>query len=159
MYRIVFVAIALLSFTGSVHAEKMYVKEYYTNGLLRAEGWQMNEIKIDYWITYHSNGKVASKGHFRNNQKNGYWYFYTNNGSLEKEGHFIDGSAENWWIFYEIGTRNKIKFEYKNNAKNGFCLHYKKRKLVLVEKYVDNRKTGAWTSVSSFRRDNPSVSF
>lgn len=159
MNRIILLLVFSLGFGLTAKAEKMYVKEYYPTGVLKAEGWQMDTMKMDYWILYHPNGNIASKGHFRNNTQNGYWYFFNSNGKLEKEGHFVNGSAENWWIFYEIGTRNKTKFEYTNNARNGYALHYKKRRLVLVEKYVEGRRTGSWTSYSDFKRDNPKVSF
>jgi len=143
----------------SAKAEKMYSKEYYENGFIKAEGWQMDSSKTGYWIFYHPNGKIASKGHFEKNKRDKYWYFYSKTGELEKEGHFIKGSAENWWIFYEIGTRNKNKFEYKNNLKNGYGLRYKNKRLIKVEKYINDRKEGEWTSISSFRRDNPNVAF
>ena len=137
---------------------KDYKKEYYSNGQLKAEGWQQMQQKTDYWIFYHANGQVASKGHFKANKRDGYWHFYNPSGHKEKEGHFILDSAENWWIFYDIGTRNKSKFQYKDNQKNGFCLRYSKSKLIKAEKYHAGKKLAEWTSLREFRRDNPDVS-
>ncbi|MBX2828770.1 MAG: hypothetical protein KTR22_11440 [Flavobacteriaceae bacterium] len=142
----------------SENSEKSYEKEYYANGQLRAEGWQFMNVKTDFWIYYHPNGKVASKGHYSENRKNGYWHYYHANGKLEKEGHYKMGSAENWWIFYDIANQKTSKFQYKNNQKNGFSLRYNKKKLVKAERYKNNVKDGEWTSLSSFRRDNPGVS-
>jgi len=152
-------AFGMVFFSAYGHNEKMYAKQYYPNGQLKAEGWQFMNTKTDYWIFYHPNGSVASKGHFNDNRRDGYWYFYAESGELEREGHFIQGSSENWWIFYEIGTQNKTKFQYKNNQKNGFCLRYNKNKLIKAEKYEADNKVGEWTSVRSFKRDNPKVSF
>ena len=145
--------------SGYAAEEKIYTKIYYSNGIIKAEGWQMGTTKTDYWIFYHANGKVASRGHFSNNNKNGYWYFNDTCGYIEKEGHYVNGSAENWWIYYDIANSITSKFQYKNNQKNGFSLCYKNRKLIKAEKYTNDKKVGEWTSLIVFNRDNPGVSF
>ncbi len=137
---------------------KMYSKEYYGNGKMKAEGWEINGVKTGYWIFYYSNGNVTSRGHYLENEKNGYWHFYDENGQEIKEGHYSKGSAENWWIFYDIANALTSKFQYKNNQKNGFCLRYKNKKLIKAEKYSSNKKEGEWTSIFAFKRDNPGVS-
>lgn len=139
--------------------ENMYAKEYYKNGILKAEGWIKGDKKIKFWIFYHTNGTIASKGHFKNNKKDGYWYYYNTQNELIKEGHYKNGSAESWWIFYDIANQKKAKFEFKNNRKNGFALHYNKHKLMRAEKYEDDKKLGEWTSIWAFKKDNPDVSF
>ncbi|MBL4662736.1 MAG: hypothetical protein JKY22_04075 [Flavobacteriaceae bacterium] len=142
-----------------LESKKMYSKEYYHNGQIKAEGWEMGNMKMGYWKFYHINGKLVSEGHFKKNKKNKYWHFYNEKGELTKEGHYLIGSAENWWIFYDIANATTSKFQYKNNKKNGFCLRYKKGKLIKTEKYTNNIKVGEWTSYISFKRDNPGVSF
>ncbi|MDT0556300.1 toxin-antitoxin system YwqK family antitoxin [Patiriisocius hiemis] len=138
--------------------EKMYAKEYYENGTLKAEGWALGNKKIKFWIFYHNNGAVASKGNYKNNKKDGYWYYYNTQNKLIKEGHYINGSAENWWIFYDIANQKKAKYQFKDNQKNGFALQYNKQKLMRAEKYENDEKVGEWTSVWAFKRDNPDVS-
>ncbi|MEM7086632.1 MAG: hypothetical protein AAF489_10650 [Bacteroidota bacterium] len=144
---------------SSMEGEKMYSKEYYHNGQIKAEGWEMGTMKMGYWKFYHPNGSLASEGHFNKNKRNNYWHFYNEKGALIKEGHYRNGSTENWWIFYDIANAKTSKFQYKDNQKNGFCLRYKKRKLIRVEKYTNNVKVGQWTSLFAFKRDNPGVSF
>lgn len=139
-------------------AEKIYTKEYFSNGNIKAEGWSIMDAKTEYWTFYHENGNVSSKGHFVNNERNGYWHFYNESEQLLKEGHFENDSAENWWIFYDIVTQNKSKFQFKNNQKNGFALRYKKKKLVKAEEYKNGKKIDEWTSLIAFKLDNPSVS-
>ncbi|GAB5398894.1 MAG: hypothetical protein Aureis2KO_04790 [Aureisphaera sp.] len=167
MKRLTHLFIIIILLAGSVQisagnhnevSEKFYEKAYYSNGQLKAEGWQFMNVKTDYWIYYHRNGNIASKGHYSNNRKNGYWYYYDENGQLTKEGHYKHGSAENWWIFYDIANQKTNKFQYKNNKKNGFCLRYNKKKLIKAERYKNDQKDGEWTSISSFRRDNPGAS-
>lgn len=137
---------------------RSYVKEYFANGNLKAEGWQQYNQKTDYWIFYNPNGTLAAKGHYSQDQRNGYWYFYSVNGHLEKEGHFVRDSAEDWWIFYEIGNSKKSKFQYKNDQKHGYALRYRNNKLIKAEKYQHDQKMGEWDSIREFKRDNPEAS-
>ena len=44
---------------------KVYIKEYYKNGSLKAEGWAIGQMKTNYWTFYHKNGTIASKGVFQ----------------------------------------------------------------------------------------------
>jgi len=136
---------------------RVYNKEYYSNGNLKAEGWVTSDKKTNYWYYYHENGKLASRGHYNENSKSKYWYYYNKNGALEKEGHYKKGIAENWWIFYDLATREKRKTQYQNNKKNGFSLIYQENKLIKVEKYIQDIFEGMWTSIISFKRDNPDV--
>lgn len=138
--------------------DKNYQKKYYENGVLQAEGWHTGNAKTDYWYFYHANGTIAKKGSFRSNRKNGYWYYYSEDGELLKEGHYRDGITEGWWIFYDIATQTEKRFQHKNNQKNGYALIYKNNRLRRAEKYKNDSKIGEWTSVFSFKRDNPDVS-
>ncbi|KAA1243867.1 toxin-antitoxin system YwqK family antitoxin [Aquimarina sp. RZ0] len=146
---------------NQITIEKEYHREYYDNGLIKTEGWKINDQKTDYWFVYYPNGKVAEKGHFLHGKKEGYWYFYSQNNELLKEGHFKNNKAENWWIIYDIASsKTKItkKYQYQNDKKNGFCLLYKNDRLFKAEKYINDEKTGEWTDISSFKRDNPNAS-
>jgi antitoxin component YwqK of YwqJK toxin-antitoxin module len=148
----------MVATTTHLTTDKAYIKEYYDTGSLKSEGWKTNNIKTGYWYFYHDTGQVASKGHFNNNEKEGYWYYYTPKGTRIKEGHYAKGFAENWWIFYDIANRKKQLFQYHKNQKNGFSLRYENNKLIMAEKYVNNKKEGQWTSIWEFKRDNPDAS-
>ncbi len=157
------IARGLIFFFVSLHllfiAEpNRYHKEYHDNGHIKAEGWFMGEQKIKYWKFYHNNGKLMSEGHYANNLRTNYWYFYNTQGNLVREGHYEDGKAQKWWIFYDIARQETRKAQYIDNVREGFCLVYKKNKLIKVEKYIANELKGEWTSVAAFRRDNPDVS-
>ena len=148
-----------MSLAANSAIEKNYQKEYYTNGTLKAEGWELGVTKIDYWYFYHPNGEIASKGSFSKDTKEGYWYYFTEAGTLIKEGHYQNGIAQDWWIFYDIATHTENRFQFKNNEKNGFALIYKKGSLKRAEEYKNNQKVGEWTSIFAFKKDNPHVSF
>lgn len=158
-YRIILaLLINTLLYSATPSYAKHYHKEYYTNGNLKAEGWiNQNGIKTDFWIYYYPNGNVSQKGHFKNNQKNGYWFFYSKTNELIKEGHYINNKAEKWWIIYDKLKKIIKKCQFKNDKRNGFCLLYKKNKLFKAERFTDDMKTGEWTDVLSFKKDNPNA--
>lgn len=158
MYAKAVLILLLLTPWGSPDTEKMYAKEYNESGNLKSEGWLLNSSKTNFWKYYHMNGTIASEGHYEENNKSGYWYYYNSQGKIIKEGHYTQGIAENWWIFYDLATLKTEKIQYQNNKKNGFCLVYDGRKLIKVEKYVDDIHKGTWTDIRSFKRDNPEVS-
>lgn len=135
----------------------VYIKEYYSDGSLKAEGWRSNQMNQNYWIFYYPNHEVAKKGHFLNNKMNDYWYFYSDDGNLSKEGHFSKGEEMNWWVFYNGNICKKIQFI--NGNKDGYALIYKNNQLKKAEKYTHNIKTGEWTSLIKFKLDNPEVHF
>jgi len=68
--------------------KKMYSKEYYNTGKIKAEGWLKNGIKDGYWKFYHQNGVVSEQGFYKNNKREKYWHFYTPKEILSKEGHY-----------------------------------------------------------------------
>ena len=161
-YKLFILLITFSFYSYQTANQKEYHREYYSDGSLKAEGWKLNDQKVDYWYLYHLNGSVSEKGRFDNNKKDGYWYFYSHENKLTKEGHFINDKAEKWWIIYDIApnTENsKIvrKYQYQNNKKNGYCLLYENDRLFKAEKYVDDQKIGEWTDILSFKKDNPNT--
>ncbi|MCX2764126.1 toxin-antitoxin system YwqK family antitoxin [Aquimarina muelleri] len=159
MIHKIFILILLYPFMiNQMISKKEYHYEYYVDGKLKGEGWKTEQVKIGFWHFYYPNGKVSHEGHYQNNKKNGYWYFYTEKNKLSKEGHFINDKAEKWWIIYDIATKITRKYQYKNNKKQGYCLLYKNNKLFKVELFVNDKKTGGWTDIISFKRDNPNAS-
>jgi len=145
------------TFIADPMGEKSYAREYYPDGTLQAEGWAKGTIKTGYWKLYHPNGELSSKGHFRNNKKDRYWHYYNTYGELVKEGHYNNEIAEDWWIFYDLENSKMVKVQLRDNLRHGYALRYKKRKLVKVERFTNNEKTGEWTSIIAFKLDNPDV--
>ncbi len=130
MYKLLFLTQFLLVFSGS-YGQKTYVKNYYSNGNLKEEGWSLNSEKEAYWFFYNENGKKISEGHYVQNQKS------------------------NWWIFYDEKGKVIKKSEFSDNKLNGFTIIYKKSKIIRAEKYSMNKKTKEWESISAFKKDNP----
>lgn len=146
----------LLSFgnlTGNME-NSMYQKEYFDTGETKSKGWVYNGIKTGYWRFYHRNGKLAAKGHFRKGKRVDYWYFYSKKGNLQKEGHYLNGTKANWWQFYDSYGRLIHKCQLNKGKKDGYCLMYRNNDIVKAEKYKNGKRLKAWTSFSSFKKEN-----
>lgn len=137
-----------------MQGQKSYEKEYYSNGILKAEGWVQAKEKTGYWKFYQQNGKLESEGHFFNNKKAKYWYFYQPNGTPDSEGHFEEGLKSGWWLFYAENGVLARKCQYKNGRLHGYTMNYNNKKLYKAEKYENGVKVGEWYDLASFKRDN-----
>ncbi|MFP2997477.1 hypothetical protein ABN763_16285 [Spongiivirga sp. MCCC 1A20706] len=144
----------LLLFCLNLGPNSNYEKTYHDNGNVASEGWKMGNNKVRYWKYYHPNGQIASEGHYKANKKQNYWYFYHQEGFKQKEGHFINDRPSKWWSFYDKTGTLIHKCQLQNGIKNGYCLMYKKKKIVSAEKYQNGKKINEWFDFKSFKRDN-----
>ena len=57
----------LLAFIVSFNtfAERVYIKNYFDNGIMKSEGWTENNKKIEHWKYYHTNGKLEKAGDYK----------------------------------------------------------------------------------------------
>lgn len=152
-----FTSLFFILFQNSIEPVNIYSREFYENGILKAEGWKNGTLKENYWYFYYPNQNISKKGHYLHDSQEGYWFFFEKDNVLAKEGNFEDGVENGWWIFYNGDITKKMFF--KNGEKEGFALIYKNNKLKKAEKYSNNLKTGEWTSLIKFKYDNPEVPF
>ena len=138
----------------AIFSQKVYHKSFYDNGNIKEEGWLKDDKKVAYWKFYYRNGQLKKEGHFKKNLPTKYWYFYRKNTSKEKEGHFIKGKQNNWWLYYDADGNVDHKCQLKDNHKNGYCLLYKKRKLVKAVQFKNGKKIKEWSDFSSFKKEN-----
>ncbi|WP_019037461.1 toxin-antitoxin system YwqK family antitoxin [Psychroflexus tropicus] len=129
-----------------------YVKSFYDNGNLKAEGWIKNELKQNYWYYYYPQGHVKSKGKFQDNKKAGYWFYYNETGLKTKEGHYKNGMATSWWNYYKEDTI--VSVELVDGKREGLALYKVNGKPVKAEYYVKGERTHEWFSLKEFR-ENP----
>ncbi|WP_010180064.1 toxin-antitoxin system YwqK family antitoxin [Aquimarina agarilytica] len=149
----------LLSVIFNLNEGRIFISESFPSGQKKAEGWMMNSKKMDYWHYFYENGNVKSKGNYTNNLKNGYWFFYNTNGNLSKEGHFTNDIPTKWWVYHNTNNHSKEKCLYQSDGTTRFCLVYNNKQLVKACKYRNDIFLQQWTSISSFKRDNPHFSF
>lgn len=136
--------------------DKKFVKDYYESGAVKSVGWITKSQRDDYWIFYYENGAIMQRGSYKNGKKTGYWSFYNSDRSLQCKGHYENDKRVKWWI---IKKENRVteKVQYVNDVKEGYSMLYKNGIPFKAKLYKDDKLAGTWTSVSSFKKDNPQV--
>lgn len=132
-----------------------YSKSYYSNKVLKSEGWMLNNKKVKYWYFYYSNGSLKSQGHFEDNKMTGYWHFYNESQKLSSEGHFENDEKIGWWKIFKSDTIEEVKYE--NSLKEGLSVHKINDKPVKAEYYVAGIRTHEWFSLKQFRKEYPKL--
>ncbi len=132
-----------------------YSKNYYDNGVLKSEGWLINEKKEKYWYFYHQNAKLKAKGHFENDIKEDYWYYYNKKGNITQQGAYKYGLKSGWWKIFHADTIEVVK--YKDSKKEGLAVFRLNGKPVKAEYYKNNLKTHTWYSLKEFKKEYPDL--
>jgi antitoxin component YwqK of YwqJK toxin-antitoxin module len=151
--------IFIIFFSTTLFSQKYYHKLYFENENLKEEGWFNNNQKVDFWYHYYSNGNVKKKGHYNADEKQKYWSFYHSNGMIESEGHYKNNLKDSWWIFYNKAGVILQKYQLINGIKNGYHFYYNNNEIVKAEKYKSGKKTGEWTDIKTFKKENKFNSF
>jgi hypothetical protein len=146
--------LALVLLCAAADAQLQYKKEYNGSNTLLSEGWMENGTRVKYWKFYTAQGILKEEGHFKAGKRSGYWYFYNEAGNKTAEGSYANDEKTNWWKFYVNGKKESA-VQYSNNQRNGYCLRYSNGDVYKCEKYKNDSKTGEWTDMASFRKDNP----
>lgn len=113
-----------------INDHKVYTRNFHQNGVLKAEGWLLN------------------------NQKDGYWFFYNEIGTKIEEGHYLKNKKTKWWISYNANSEILKKSEYKNDFLNGYCIIYVAGNPIRGEKFANGVKIKQWNSLAEFKNDN-----
>lgn len=138
-------------------SQKVYKTNYYIDGKIKSKGWMLNGKMEDYWSFFYENGKTASKGSFNMGEKEGYWFYYDIHGKKTKEGHYIKNQPTKWWVYYYGSTHENCL--YQADSKTRFCLTYENGKITKAKKYVNDVFLHQWSSINSFKHDNPEIKF
>jgi antitoxin component YwqK of YwqJK toxin-antitoxin module len=128
-----------------------YVKYFFEDGSIKAEGWINGEQKENYWYFYYPNQKMKAKGSYKQNRKEGYWYYFNEKGSIEKEGHYKEDIATSWWRYYEGDSVMTV--ELQDGKREGLALYKVNGKPVKAEYYFNDERTHEWFSLQEYRND------
>ena len=126
-----------------------YVKMFYNNGILAADGKFVNSQKDSVWNyysfydkglklketyslgkkngiskKYHSSGKLAEELNWKNNQKDGSWIQYFEDGSLLLKTNYISDKRQGNYETYYRGNKLETKGVFVNNLMEGEWIYF-----------------------------------
>jgi len=133
--------------------EGKIVKSYiFSNGVIIGEGIvDENGFKQGYWKEYFFNGVLKAEGHYRNNNKTGVWKFYEDNEKVKQTGKFNNNGFQigEWKWFHNDGSLKRIE-NYGNGTLDGLTEEYDTTgQLITKGLYEDGFEEGFWFYITS----------
>jgi antitoxin component YwqK of YwqJK toxin-antitoxin module len=119
-------------------------KEYYNEGILRAEGDYKNGAKIGKWKFYHINQKLEQVGVYRKGGKpDGDWIWYYDNGAVKREETYFNGLEDGNIIEYNEEGEVIKKGQYVEGFKDGEW-EINAGDYIEVGSYIEGMMHGLW---------------
>ena len=85
------------------------VREYYSDNLLKEEGYLHNCLREGLWIFYYQNGKTKREVYYQAGVEHGAWLMWHENGNIYIDQHKINGVTTGVWKeYYEDGKLKEI---------------------------------------------------
>ncbi len=118
-------------------------KEFYTDGVLKAEGSYKDDIKVGEWVYYYPNEEVEQTGNYQDGYPNGLWVWYYPSGQTWREEEFFRGKEDGLSIEYSDTGTVIAKGNYIEGLKDGeWFLQVNDHKE--AGKYFDGLRNGKW---------------
>ncbi|MGY0392649.1 toxin-antitoxin system YwqK family antitoxin [Bizionia sp. KMM 8389] len=123
-------------------------KDYYSSGLLKTEGYLLNNKKTGKWVSYYENGEVKSVRNFKDGKPDGYQKLDYSQ-VLYMEGYSRNGLKIGVWKSYFKDT-NQLKylkhFDNHGNKIGEWKSYYETGELYLTETFFNNQANGKETT-------------
>ncbi len=81
--------------------EKQVVKEYYPNGMIKKEYYEIHGLFEDTFKTFHPTGNLHSLGIMKKGKRNGIQKVFYENGKLRMKGVYRDDKPNGWFYYYD----------------------------------------------------------
>ena len=122
-------------------------KEYYKEGVLRAEGDYKDGARVGSWKFFHPNGKTEQLGKYRKGGKpHGLWIWYYESGAVRREENFINGKEDGEMIQYSEEGKVLEKGEYVDGLKEGDW-ELNTGDYIEKGKYIEGLMYGEWVGI------------
>jgi len=135
---------------------KDMVSNYYNNGVLKSQGYIVENNLHGHWSYYNRDGSLESNRYYFHGEPVGDWYSYHNNQMEVTHKGYIKGNG-NWIEYYNAELHlstgsNLLKKEisfFNNNKLTGLYEYYYKNGFVKISGYYDEgKKDGVWSFYS-----------
>lgn len=122
-------------------------KEYYTEGVLRAEGDYKDGAKIGKWKFFHVNKKLEQVGVYRKGGKpHGDWVWYYDNGAVKREETYFNGLEDGVIIEYSEEGEIITQGQYLEGFKDGEWV-INSGDYIEKGSYIDGMMYGNWEGI------------
>jgi antitoxin component YwqK of YwqJK toxin-antitoxin module len=130
-------------YTPEGTVDKSYI---FRNGIMIGEGIVTEKGERDgYWKEYYNDGLLRAEGKYSNDVKEGGWKYYYQSGSVEQEGIYAKGKPEGDWRWYYPGGEALREESYYNGLLDGIMTEYDEAGNVITKgEYIEGNEEGDW---------------
>lgn len=127
-------------------ASVVYVKEYFKNGKLQAEGKYLDKQRDSTWMYYNKYGVRVKREYYNKGVADSIWIvYYGNNGAVSEEVYYEDGIKNGAWIQYFHDGTIKLKAHYVDDKMHGeIVVNYPSGKPFKQGQYNEGFRDGIW---------------
>lgn len=118
-------------------------REYYDDGIVRAEGKYEKDLKAGKWKFYHRNGEVEQEGSYKNGKAEGDWRWYYPSGEILREESYYNGLQDGPMTEYDEAGNIITRGEYIEGKENGEW-YYKVGESEIRGTYAEGMRNGEW---------------
>lgn len=99
-------------------------REFYSNGKIKMEGFNLNGKSDSLWTYYYDNGIKQAEGNYQGGQRNGVWTFYHENGNISAKGTYEKGEKYGKWTYFHENGKVSSEGEEREGKKEGYWKIY-----------------------------------
>lgn len=139
-------------------------KEYYDNGILKAEGRFYHDLRIGKWTYYHKNAMVEQEGIYDSlGRPEGLWQWYYSSGSIQRKENFEKGQVDGTLVEYDELGNIIVQGNYWRGKEDG-AWFYQVGDHKEEGEFIEGMREGEWKSYykdgslkfeGKFIEDNP----
>jgi len=123
----------------------------YSNGSITSEGIIKEDgVKEGHWKEYYTEGILKAEGDYKDDRKTGEWKYFYPDGKLEQDGKYTgSGKFTGRWKWFFPSGELMLEEEYLNGIKDGMHIEYDTSgKIVEEGEFVKDLEDGPWFSFS-----------
>lgn len=125
----------------------------YKNGYVIGEGIVKEDgVKDGHWKEFYTNGVLQAEGDYKEGKPIGEWKYYYPEAQLEQTGKFAStgsGKKTGVWKWYHENGQLMVEEEYKSGVLDGMHTEYDEIGKVVEEgEYLNGEEEGPWFTVS-----------
>lgn len=118
-------------------------KEYYDEGILRAEGKYDKDLRVGQWKFFHRNGQVEQEGSYAKGLPEGEWRWFYPDGELLREESYYNGLPDGMMTEYDEQGNVITQGEYIEGKENGEWF-YRAGDSEMRGTYAEGMRNGLW---------------
>jgi len=127
----------IISYMINKGVDKVRIEEFFSNGILKKEGYYQFGNKQGKWNSYYSNGNLKKKENFNKDKLDGEMIEWYQNGEKKEKGIFRNGKREGIFFSWKEDGSLYLKQSFVNGLMCFAIEYIDSGSIVKVDNYCD----------------------